>query len=781
MRSIRHVPSWAYLLVLVVVFVNSVYLIYLFRLPRSGETSELTNGHHIINYIGPGTPVSKTAIRTGDTLISCNGYPLAQWFECYRGQLTGDTLLFGILRNNSEVRIPVILDSYLSGSKSYAWLLFAFSILFSTCSIYLLVRRPRDNEVKLFFIYIQLLVIVSSNPIFLPMPKLLPVLANTLFIFSGCFYGAILIHFHLVFPRRARIFERFRHLPALFYTYAFLFALYNLAVFLWWVFIPSKEADEFFMKHIRISLYSATSLFLAALAIAVYQYFTIKNTLARNQLILLITGSFFVFVPLALLAFFYEWFVGVPWSHTVEMSSAAGNLVLILCILTAIFRYRIWNVEVIVRKALLYLIATAIIILTYLLLIWLIDRLLDRQTNLLRFLILGVSVIFFLALRDRIQRLVDRIFHRETYDSATVVSEFEAKLTGIYRLDELKEKIFKAMDEIFHFRSFLFFLKKSGLTYETAWIYGIGENSVAREFEISQEMEERLNRSKVFSPEELHQKLPVLEITNGELIVPLMADGRPNGFFICGRKKSERIYSMQDIRVLLLLAQRVVALLHTANLYRKDLERQLMLERERARISQDMHDDVGASLTRISILSELAKNDAGVQGETKQWLGQISDTSRGVMEEMSQIIWALNPRNDTLEGLAAYIRRFASEFLEPTSIRCRIDFPEQLPPLELGVEIRRNLYLCVREALHNVVKHSGATQVRLALTLDRTGLSITVIDNGRGFDPAGIANPGNGLVSMKKRMNDIGGEFRISSRAGNGTEISFVAVPNSSG
>ena len=151
----------------------------------------------------------------------------------------------------------------------------------------------------------------------------------------------------------------------------------------------------------------------------------------------------------------------------------------------------------------------------------------------------------------------------------------------------------------------------------------------------------------------------MLEITNAELIVPLVKEDQPYGFFLCGQKKSEKSYSMQDIRVLSLIAKRVIALFQTAQLYQKDLDRQLMLERERARISQDMHDDVGASLTRISILSDLAKNKTEVAGETKQWLGQISDTSRDVMEEMNQIIWALNPKNDTLEGLIAYIRRFA--------------------------------------------------------------------------------------------------------------------------
>jgi signal transduction histidine kinase len=391
--------------------------------------------------------------------------------------------------------------------------------------------------------------------------------------------------------------------------------------------------------------------------------------------------------------------------------------------------------------------------------------------------ILAVSVIFFLVLRDRIQRLIDSLFHRESYDSATVVSDFEAKLSGIYRFDELKQKIVQSLDEIFHFKSFIFSLKKNGLIYEPAFVYGTTKPLTGSEYEINRELEDRLKRTNVFSPEELNKKPSILAETTGELVVPLVSDGQPNGFFICGQKKSERIYSRQDIQILRLLAQRVVSLLHTAGLYQKDLNRRFMLERERARISQDMHDDVGASLTRISILSELAKNREKTDVETKQWLEQITTTSRGVMEEMSQIIWALNPKNDTLEGLIAYIRRFANEYLEPTNIHGSFELPETLPNLPLSVEVRRNIYLVVREALHNIVKHSEATQLSISLIMNEPGFNIIIKDDGIGFDPANLEFPGNGLVNMKKRMADIGGEFFIITSTGKGTEIKLFVSP----
>jgi signal transduction histidine kinase len=312
------------------------------------------------------------------------------------------------------------------------------------------------------------------------------------------------------------------------------------------------------------------------------------------------------------------------------------------------------------------------------------------------------------------------------------------------------------------------------LSYEPAFVLGNKDNHSYQEFQINTEFENKLLKQKVFSPGELSDSSAIPDPGQVELVVPMVKEGRPFGFFLCGPKKSEKSYSMQDIRVLSLIAKRVISLFNTATLYQKDLDRQLMLERERARISQDMHDDVGASLTRISILSDLAKNKEDITGETRQWLGQISDTSRNVMEEMSQIIWALNPKNDTLEGLVAYIRRFANEYLEPTELRCSFNFPAELPARALNVETRRNIYLVVREALHNVVKHSGATRVELKLKVEDVKLKISIKDDGKGFDPEKLEIAGNGLVNMKKRMIDIGGELFIRSEIGKGTEVELT-------
>ena len=119
------------------------------------------------------------------------------------------------------------------------------------------------------------------------------------------------------------------------------------------------------------------------------------------------------------------------------------------------------------------------------------------------------------------------------------------------------------------------------------------------------------------------------------------------------------------------------------------------------------------------------------------------------------------------------VPRFAFEYLEPTQVECIFDLPEEMPDRALSVEVRRNVYLVAREALHNVVKHSGATKVRINLEINEHGFRILIKDDGHGFEPDKLEFPGNGLVNMKKRMADIGGEFVIRSKVGEGTEFRF--------
>jgi signal transduction histidine kinase len=204
------------------------------------------------------------------------------------------------------------------------------------------------------------------------------------------------------------------------------------------------------------------------------------------------------------------------------------------------------------------------------------------------------------------------------------------------------------------------------------------------------------------------------------------------------------------------------------------LEEQHAVERERTRIAQDMHDDLGARLTAMMVMSTLAQSTEG--REQKSHLQNIFQSSREVVQNLDGLVWAVNPGNDSLENTAAYIYDFAARFLQIASIRCRIEAPDELPDCDLSSEARHNLFLVVKETLNNVVKHAVASEVTLRLQLERDTLSISIEDNGKGFAQAGLLGKGNGLGNMQKRIEALGGLWEISSELGKGTKVR-LAVP----
>jgi signal transduction histidine kinase len=214
----------------------------------------------------------------------------------------------------------------------------------------------------------------------------------------------------------------------------------------------------------------------------------------------------------------------------------------------------------------------------------------------------------------------------------------------------------------------------------------------------------------------------------------------------------------------------------------KFLEQERVLERERTRIAQDLHDEMGAKLCRISFLSEhVRRNPNGMAPELRHQIASISDASREVLHSLDEIVWAVNPQNDTLEHVVSYIGHYANEFFQETGIECKVNISGQLPPYSLSAQLRHNLLLAVHEAFTNVLKHSKANQVDVSIALNIAAFEVTVSDNGHGFDPVSTmalensTDPaGDGLRNMKQRLSDIGGQCSIQSKPGNGTVIQFV-------
>jgi signal transduction histidine kinase/ligand-binding sensor domain-containing protein len=201
------------------------------------------------------------------------------------------------------------------------------------------------------------------------------------------------------------------------------------------------------------------------------------------------------------------------------------------------------------------------------------------------------------------------------------------------------------------------------------------------------------------------------------------------------------------------------------------LENERALEKERLRIAQDMHDEIGSTLTEISILGELGRKSAGSSPQVSQTMETMAAKSRDVLDSITEIIWAINPRNDELDNLAAYVRRFTLRFCERSGLQCSIGIPDDLPTTRLATEQRRNIFLIVKESLNNVVKHARASRVSVHFAFEGEVLTVKVADDGRGFDPASLQPIGTGLSSMQNRAQDIGGSLHLASSPGRGTTV----------
>ena len=200
------------------------------------------------------------------------------------------------------------------------------------------------------------------------------------------------------------------------------------------------------------------------------------------------------------------------------------------------------------------------------------------------------------------------------------------------------------------------------------------------------------------------------------------------------------------------------------------------IERERTRIAKDIHDHLGANLTRISLLSQAAHGELENPVQAALQLDRIYETTRELTRAMDEIVWAVNPQHDTLDSLANYLGNFAQDYLVPIRIRCRLDVPLQLPHWPISAEMRHNVFLAFKEALNNIAKHSAATEALIFLSTSEDGFTIVLHDNGKGFDPATVTprpGRGNGLKNMAQRLDKIGGRCDVSSAPGGGTEIKF--------
>jgi len=205
------------------------------------------------------------------------------------------------------------------------------------------------------------------------------------------------------------------------------------------------------------------------------------------------------------------------------------------------------------------------------------------------------------------------------------------------------------------------------------------------------------------------------------------------------------------------------------------------LERERSRIASDLHDDLGAGLTQVTLLGEILLQEPSLNGAVRGHLQKLCGKARSALKAMDEIIWTVNPKRDTVHDFVAFILEYAQEYLSATAVRCRLDVPDQLPAIPLDLPTRRNLLLAFKEAVRNVASHSGATELFLKIDVTAETLSVGLLDNGIGFTLRDRPGVRNGVSNMQERLADVGGYCEIQAAPGAGCRITFTVPVRESG
>ena len=208
---------------------------------------------------------------------------------------------------------------------------------------------------------------------------------------------------------------------------------------------------------------------------------------------------------------------------------------------------------------------------------------------------------------------------------------------------------------------------------------------------------------------------------------------------------------------------------------RQQAEHEREIELERARLAHDLHDDLGAGLTEVNMLAALAKSPATSAEDKARYADEMSGLSLRMVTSLDEIVWAENPRNDTISSLAGYLGAYAQRLLELASVSCGLDVAEELPEYPLDPKFRRELFLAFKESLTNVIQHANATKVWLRISIQDEELVVIVSDDGCGVLPDTREPGADGLTGMRARLAALGGHCEIQFEPQKGTTVCLKA------
>jgi signal transduction histidine kinase len=726
-------------------------------LPGIGTDRTLWEAGGLVVEVDAGGPGERAGLHVGDVILSIGDCSMAVWDDCQHPIYRSGDVVPITFRRGGRVHETATTIQSLSGNQRLARLMVPLvALAFSLVSLVLLLNRPQAIETRLFYALCQ--IGAASLTVGLLTSAMVPLTARWFGTLNGLL-TPVMVHFHAVFPERRWLARRRWPLRVFYGAGLALIALR-------WVrslcFYPARRVTQI-IGYLWLFLG-----FAAAIGLMVAAYVTTTSPQARRRIRLVVFGTVVGFGPVGL-------FTTAPvvlgsggggsWMYTIPLMSAIP-----IAYAVALWRYNLMGFDRALNRGLVYLLVSAILFGVYFAALTHFYDVLP--VNMVGQAALGAGValvagITFRPLRDRVQRLVDRLFYGGWYDYRGLVEEVGQALARTLDPETLAEVLVRRVPRAMHLPGSALWLERagrmdiagaSGVEIADAQAWARGDEAVGR---------------------------GAVSMARNHAVVPLVVEGQEVGTWVLAARRGEE-WGPEDERILAALGRqaalaaqnvRLVAALRAKVAEVEEAHRRLLVarEEERAELAQELHDGVIQDLIGLRYRLEALQEGEG----RAERVGEIHAQVGVLVDEVRRLCGDLRPSALDQLGLAAALRELAREVTArglPVEV-CLEDVP-------LPDEVAIGLYRICQEALSNAWRHAEATRAAVTLACEEGGVVLTVADDGRGFDPASVRGRDNrfGLLGMSERAEALGGHLVVESAPGEGTRITvrcglFVLSP----
>jgi len=688
--------------------------------------------------VEPGSPTDEAGLRPGDVMLSVNDHPPARWADRVRRAFrAGDGVSITIQREDRTHTILLMADLFPVNYRLASPLALLVALSFCLLSLVVLLSGTDTLEAQLFYLMAQTWAAALAAGIL--MTAGMPGMWEALGVLSGLL-APVMIHFYAVFPERRWLAERRWLMGVLYGT--------GLIVALRW--IPSPFSYPSIGTAWSVTVLWLGLGFAAAIGLMVAAYVTTASPYARRRIRLVVLGTVLGFAPFGLFTIVLEWVSGmftIPLMIVVPVAYAV-----------ALWRYNLMGFDRVLNRGLVYLTVSILLFSTYFAALTLFHALLHVETTgqaALGAAVALLAAVTFRPLRDWVQRLVDRLFYGGWYDYRGLVEEVGGALARTLDQETLTDVLVRRVPKAMHLSAAALWLERRGRME----IVGASGAEATEALAVSQEGE-AVGREGV-------------RMTEDRVEVPLVVEGRTLGAWVVGGRPGEE-WGPEDKRILAALGQqaalaaqnvRLIAALRAKVAEVEEMHRRLLTarEEERADLARELHDGVIQDLVGLRYRLEALQDESGLEqvGEMHAQVGQLIDELRRLCSDLRP------PVLDQL-GLAAALRALARE----VTVR-GLPVEVHLEDLSLPDGIAIGLYRICQEALSNAFRHAGASCAMVMLSHDGNEVTLTVADDGRGFDPVATRGQAGcfGLVGMAERAEALGGHLAVESAPGEGTRV----------